>query len=423
MLVFDMKNKTLFFWTLLIFALSFTASFAAERPGELSAALRSSWLSNPSIRAAVLRYEAAVLEAGSEGALSPGELAVADSIIGEGATDSAMELSQPLEINGARGARKKAALSRAEERRMELLIQVEDVSLLVKELYWDLVRLESELSLKKANELYFRNLRAMILRQIDAGTLPGFHLLRADAALSSAVQDVRTVELELSEKRGAFVLAAGTPFEYPSGFSPETFVPDDFSSSFPPLFSPVKDHPSLLLPGIRAETAEREIKAERASLYPDLDLIMRKETFDDRGGAGLRLRVPVFGWGKASGKMRSLRKISESERVLYEGAAGDLDQSLQSALASVFTYESVIMEYDGHVLKNAAELVRVVEKAYSKGAAGFLDLMDAKKNQTDASAARIAMSVEYLKAYARLERCYGVTSKEYVGFVSERRKK
>lgn len=408
--------KNFYILVIIVTAMLPSLAFAFDMPAGLDSAVRAAWKNNPEIKASALKYRALLYDADSEGSLSAGELSVGDTLIGEGATDSVMEFSQPLEINGSRGARRRAALSRAEEERASLLLTVEDVSLSVKEAYWELAKLDAERELKKANVRYFSDLKKMIERQIEAGTLPGFHALRADAALSSAKQELQSAELEYSSKKNEFFTISGMAFELPNDFSIYDFKPETLASLAPDMMLVKNTHPMLMAPKFRAETAEKEIKAEKASMYPDVELIMRKETFDDKGGAGLRARLPLFGWGKTSKKIKSLQKIAESEREMERKAYMELECEMQNAVSAVLTYESIINEYDSKIIKNADELVRIVEKAYSKGASGFLDLIDAKKSQTDAHLQRASIASEYLKAFARLEKTYGIVSEEYSSY-------
>ena len=381
----------------------FSPCFADERIAEITPqdALEIAWKQNSAILSARSRYEASIYDLKSAKSLSNPQFTFAPTVLGEDGSDSVLEFSQKLEINGIRNARKYAALGKANEEKAMLLSVINDVSLKTESSYWDFVKAGYDLDYNAENVAYFEALKTKIARQVTLGFLPVFHLSRIDIELSKAKQ-----ELFLSE------------FEYERSLSElRKFLGFDENVKIRPicevsLFSDIdkedilalalQKHPDILLQKAKIQSAEGEERIAKTSRLPDLELIARKSSFEAKGGIALALTFPIFDWGGISNQIKASQKRKQNEKDMLVYAVKNIQSDLRISFLEFETSMKIVREYEDGLMEKAEKISILAEKAYEKGAAGFLDLTDSRRNFAQVRIQRIEALINCHKSLAKL---------------------
>ncbi len=369
-------------------------------------ALRLAWKQNREIISARLRFESSCYETKAAGSLSNPDLTVSPTIAGEDGSDSVLLFTQNLELNGSRTARKSVASAKSKEEQAFFYAVVNDVSLRTKECYWELVKTGFVLDFHRENVAYFGLLKKKIEKQIDVGTLPGFHLSRADIELSKARQELRAAELEFT--KASIELNKILGFEVGREISPMAdleFTCPDFDVD-ELLRIARENHPEIMAARAKIDIAKSEERFARTRRLPDLQLTARKPEFDSQGGVAVSMSLPLFDWGSVSNEIKAAQKRALSEEENMAFAVTNVESYVYTAIAEYKASAQSVADYENGLTDKAKNIAVLAEKAYEKGAAGFLDLMDARKNFAESSIARVEAFVGCHKALAKLRHSY-----------------
>jgi outer membrane protein, heavy metal efflux system len=393
-----------------LWALIAVSANAAESLS-LSQAVEMALGANPSVAAGRLSAEAARHAARGARALANPEISISPNIIGEAGSDSAVFVSQPLEINGSRRARGNAASHEAAAAGYDALTSRREIAFRVNQGYWDVVRAQELVKLNVQNIEYLQSLNAAVQRQLEVGTIPGSQLIKTEVELARARQESAKAHLELSQAKSALNSLLNRPTDTDfTATDPLTFqelTPDRTAL----LASALGNRPELSAAIAATAAAKSSISLARLQTAPDVAVQARKESFEAGAGAGIAVVVslPVLDWGSVKADVRRAESEAMSREKQVEAVMNSVALDVELAVQQVNAASQVVREFQSGILDKSEELARMARVGYEKGATGYLEVLEAQRTLRSAKTDYYSALADQAKAIAQLEWATGTT--------------
>lgn len=390
------------------------ASADASESLSLSQAIDIALKSNPTIAAEQLSADAAKHAARGAKALTNPEITVAPTIAGDAGADSAVTFSQPLEINGSRTYRGKAASSEASAAAFDTETTRRDIILRVRQSYWDVAAARERVKSDEENIAYLESLNAAVKKQLDVGAVPGSQLIKTEVELAGARQDLARSEMELGKAKAGLNALLNRPQTTDFDVTdPMTFF-DASPNRDTLLASALANRPEVASAIARSAAACTEVRSARLRRSPDLALQARKGSFDanDDQGVALAVTIPLLDWGSVRSDVRRAEAEAKSRDKALEAVRNAVALDVEQALRTVSASSRIALEYKGDILEKSERLAQMAKTGYEKGATGYLEALEAQRTLRSVRAAYYSALAEHLKALAQLDWAAGVEVKK-----------
>lgn len=376
----------------------------------MAKAVETTLNANPSIAASRLSAESAKFVAKSAKFLTNPEFTVSPNIVGEGGSDAAILITQPLELNGARRVRGQiassqyqAAISYAATVRRQTVLQLTQT-------YWDVVGLQELMKLHQQNIGALRQLQTAVQKQLDIGTVPGSQLLKTELEMTRAEQGLAQVVFELTQAKALVntIMGRSTGDDFTATDAPQTHRAALDKPSL--MASAQKLRPELSAIDAQLLSARGEVQARRLRSAPDVSLQARKGSFESDGdeGIAISLSLPIVDWGSAKADVQqaqtSVRNL-ELQRLALQNTVG---MEVEQAINAVTTSRQAVDQFNTHIISKSEELLRMAQTGYEKGATGYLEVLEAQRTLLDAKTEYTTVLVRHTKAVAELEWACGM---------------
>lgn len=368
--------------------------------------------SAPTLRAARVALEGANADITTAGeALNP-QLSVNSTAInfrngtGSGApwdkqADSVLRVDQQFERGGKRALRIQAAQAAETAAAADLADSVRTTRLSVETAYYDLkVAQESVGIATQLVQLQNRSLEAARLRlkngdiaSVDAARFE-IEMARAEADLSSAETTRRGAQLTLAQLLGASqgetVLEATD--EWPE---PQTLATDS---------ARVDARPDVEAAQARLQQAQKSYALARAQRTRDITFGVQFERnpqpLSNPNSWGVGFSVPLFLRNRYDGEIRRAaadrRSADEAVRTVRLSATTECER----ALVEMRGASDRLTKFQNSVIKRAKSAAEAAEYAYTHGALGLTDLLDARRALQAITLDELGAHAAYAKARA-----------------------
>lgn len=357
-----------------------------------------------SLRAADLRASAAKERIRDSGRFPSPTLAVsAENFgggLGSGRLESTVELAQPLELGGDRGARAAVASGEYRLAAAEAAVLRRELLALTAERFIRAWSLQARIHLLGEGEEFTRQAVMAASQRYRAGASPLLERTRAESqALAQAVERQRA-EAELRIARRELALGWGGD---PASFDTLTAEPLD------PRTGDVRGletmPPDLERAAAGEALASARIREARASRIPDLSLSVGIRHLEEVGGTGFvaALEVPLPLWNRGRGNAAAVRQEHEAVQAERRATAERLEAESANAnerlRAASAAYDSLRLR-----LRPARQdLLRELLRAYHAGRLNYLDLVTEQRNLLETDLAVIDAEADLWRARVRLE--------------------
>ncbi len=323
---------------------------------------------------------------------------------GESGRGDTLGLSQPVELPSLRTSR--AALAQAgitvgeaalEQARLDLRTHV-------KQAYYEAQRREEEARLADENHALLLLIRNRVKLRVEVGEAPRYELVKAEAEALNAGSQARSAQLRISQAKAALRALLGAP------------LPDDFElSALPPA---PQEAPSLetlraemqaRLPALRAgqaaaQRAQARVAMERSLRLPQPVLKWSAERDPETSLWRLGVALPLPLWNRREGP------IGEAVAGLHQAEAGmrHLELTLLNELDQAHGRYQIarrqVAVYEGGLLAEAENALKVAEAAYRFGERSILDYLDAQRTLRMVRMDYLEARYELLAALTEIER-------------------
>ncbi len=362
-------------------------------------------LKNPTVAAARLNAQAQTHAARGARALTSPEITVAPTVIGEAGADSALFVSQPLEINGSRRVRGEIAAHSATSASYEAESTANLIVLQVKQAYWETVRARELVRLNQENVIDLETLRASVQKQLDVGAVPGTQVIKTDVELARARQELAVAQLELMQSEAQLKTLMNVPESTditPADELEFREIPLDRDKL---LAAAQNNRPELASARAELAAAQAQIRAARIQRTPDVAVQARRETFesDSDQGVAVAVTLPILDWGSAKAEQKRAEAAAQSQQQQLEAVRNDVALDVEQAIQGVQVTSQIVREYQGGILEQSERLAQLARTGYERGATSYLEVLEAQRTLRSTKTDYISALAKYAEAIARLE--------------------
>lgn len=323
--------------------------------------------------------------------------------------DTQLRLDQVIERGGKRELRVKAAEARLDAARSDLDDTGRQQLLALQSAYYDLLLAQDRRRVAQdAADLYGKGLEAGKLRQ-RAGDISQVDLARLQIDKSRADNDVRQAQANLEQAQAALAYLIGQERE-----SRQLQAGDDWPAlrDGDLAASDLEQRPDVAAARQRLAAAESARDLARAQKKRDVTVGVQLEHNLQNAPAnsyGFGVSVPLFVWHEYEGEIARAEADLDAARRQYAMTLAQAVGSVDQARSAVLSARERRQRLETGLLADAERVAKAAEFAYSKGAMGLMDLLDARRTLRQVQVEAATARAEYAKALAawRLQAEYG----------------
>ncbi|MCX6359707.1 MAG: TolC family protein [Armatimonadetes bacterium] len=356
----------------------------------LAEAQRLALQHNTKLASARLASEVASHAVRTARSLPAPDITLAPPLVGRVGSDAELEVTQDLQLNGARAARVRVAGHEARAAGLDAQASERDLLLQVRQAYWALAAAQERLRLRREDTDRLAELHRAVRRQVEVGSAPGSQVLKSEVEMARARQAQARADLEMADAGAALnLLLHRAPDAAVRAVDPLPATASAPASAFV--------RPELAAAEARVLAGRSQEALRVAELRPDVAVQARMETLRGVGGAAALIRLPLLDWGAARSdglRLRTLTRLQEKER---DGVRARTEAEATAARRATDAAAASAALYRDEIIPRAEQLAALAHKGYERGATGFLEVLEAQRTLQ-------AVRTEYEDALADLAR-------------------
>jgi len=305
-----------------------------------------------------------------------------------------------------------SADQKASEHKAAVLALVEtrqDVDLLVKQLYFSILRDEDAVKSLDEVEKELNALRGAVLPRFNMGRAPSFDLVKVKSAIADLSRTRDLTQAQLAGEQKTFLQVLGKYGENSLELKPLDNLPELPSWAEKDVYS----NPTLKVLTQEMESARLGLDAANLGHLPSLSADFQYgytgQTTDNLTlgwDAGIDLKLPLWDWDQVSSQVgqeqAALKTAQNTFRMEKERDDADLVQTQKTAEAYLAD-EKKLKE----LAEESAESSHVAVQRYRQGAMGIVEVSDAVNLWLQTVLNERNAFYSYLSALAKLERLTG----------------
>lgn len=286
---------------------------------------------------------------------------------------------QPIENPFMRNARIAASEAIVDASRASLGQVSTDLAAMLRVRAYELLLRHEQAALEQNIYDLLNNVRQRIAANVERGEAARFELIRADTELQSAAN--RKEAARLNAERAKVFLMQLTAGALPANFQVKGSLKDQIDLPSPDeLRQQVpKINPDVVRLEAEQERANQRISQERASILPSVNVMYTN--YQDQqfhsNTAGLSVRIPI--WYRRKGEIDTAIHDSARIRESLEYRRYEIGQLFEAAWQAYQIAQQRVAMFDGGLIKEAENAVRVAEAAYKFGERNLIEFLDSQR--------------------------------------------
>lgn len=319
-----------------------------------------------------------------------------------------LQLNQPIELGGKRGARIEAAERGRDAASLELDAKRAEVRAAATAAFFDVLVAQERLRLAQASVELSQRATAAASRRVAAGRVSPVEETRARVAEAGVRIESTLAVSELATARKRLAGIWGNP-------SPRFERAEGDLDSLPPLptladlNSRLAASPNLLRAGIEIQRRQALAEVERSRRIPDLTVSLgarrNEELGRDQAVLGVSMPIPVF--NRNQGNL--LEALHRTDKARDELAAAETRLSNELAVAherlNTARQEVALLQRD--ILPGAQRAYDAATRGFELGKFSFLDVLDAQRTSFQAKSQYLRALAEAHRSAAEIDRILG----------------
>jgi cobalt-zinc-cadmium efflux system outer membrane protein len=270
----------------------------------------------------------------------------------------------------------------------------------VRRAYYDLLLAQKSAELAQNNSDRYRDIVKLNKTRLDVGDIAGIDFTRIEVEALKAQSDVDSTRAALARAKAELLLLLGWPensINIEAADKWPVFNTEKSKKSQTELVNKaLEERPDLIAAKVRVEQAEKNVELARRLVIPDVTLIgfYQKDPgnfYTSTGGVGFSFELPLF--YRQQGEIATAGVEMNNARLFIRQSEQNIRGDVMKAQAAWISAEAITQRFEESVVNRIEMLRKAVELAYQKGAAGFLELIDAERNYK-------AMMQDYYNALA-----------------------
>ncbi|CAN7528738.1 TolC family protein [Aquipseudomonas alcaligenes] len=388
--------------------LSLGQAFAAPTALTLAAALEQAQRNNPDLAAAGWALGIAEGERQQAALLPNPELSWEQEDTRSATRTTTVQITQPIELGGKRGARTALAERGIDAAGLELERSRNALRAEVIQAFQGLLQAQVRVGLAEQSQALAGRGVVIAEGRVKAGKVSPIELTRAQVQraeialeLRRALQEQARATTQLQRVLGADVAApvalAGDAAALP-GIPPGTR-----------LLGALAESAELRLAQMGIDQQDAAFELEKAQRIPDLSVSLGSQySAEDRervNVVGLSMPIPLFNrnQGNVLAAARRADQARDQRRAVEWRLRGEVREALEQWQAASAEVEA----FSATILPAASSAVDSTSRGFEMGKFAFLDVLDAQRTLIQARSGYVQALASATEAWVRLERIYG----------------
>ena len=311
--------------------------------------------------------------------LGPMDRRLPENLTGPANDQRSITVIQPIENPFVRSARIGASEAAVNASRAGLDQISADLSAQLRVRAYELLLRREQATLEQNIYNLLNDVRRRIAANVQRGEVARFELIRADTELQSA-ENRREAALLNAERAKVFLMQL-TAGALPANFQIKGSLKDPVN--LPPLEILRQQVPTINPDIIRLEAeqerANKRISQERASILPSLNVLYTnyQDAQFNSNTAGMSVRIPIF--YRRRGEIDTAIHDSTRIRETLEYRRYEISQLLEAAWQSFQIAKRRVDMFEGGLIKEAENGVKVAEAAYKFGERSLIEFLDTQR--------------------------------------------
>ncbi len=290
-----------------------------------------------------------------------------------------LAVSQPLDYPAVREARAGVAdagvlAAQAAERVLRRALHAK-----VRNAFYQILQREEQLRIAEEDLANLQQIRDRVGLRVDLGESPRLDLIRADTELLNARRARDAARMRVDQARAALAVLVAAPADSPI----------EVAGGLPPL-PPVPPLPDIRESALRTNPELAQLDAERGRSRARVDLEQRLRTpaVSLRGGVdqepdqsrwrlGVSVPLPLF--NRREGQIREAAAEAAFAQAQFDARRQALLAELDQAYTGFSLARQQVQAFEGGLLRQAQQSLRVAEAAYRFGERGIIEYLDAQR--------------------------------------------
>jgi cobalt-zinc-cadmium efflux system outer membrane protein len=290
-----------------------------------------------------------------------------------------LAVSQPLDYPAVREARAGVAdagvlAAQAAERVLRRALHAK-----VRNAFYQILQREEQLRIAEEDLANLQQIRDRVGLRVDLGESPRLDLIRADTELLNARRARDAARMRVDQARAALAVLVAAPADSPI----------EVAGGLPAL-PPVPPLPDIRESALRTNPELAQLDAERGRSRARVDLEQRLRTpaVSLRGGVdqepdqsrwrlGVSVPLPLF--NRREGQIREAAAEAAFAQAQFDARRQALLAELDQAYTGFSLARQQVQAFEGGLLRQAQQSLRVAEAAYRFGERGIIEYLDAQR--------------------------------------------
>lgn len=312
--------------------------------------------------------------------------------------DSQFRIDQLIERGGKRDLRVKGAESRLDAARFDMDDVTRQQIGVLRYAYYNLRLAQEKLGLARDTAaLYAKTVDAAKLR-LKAGDVAPVDVSRLQIDRARAESDARQATTELEQAQVALAYLVGREMEASQLVAADNWpVLEEQALGEAPL----AERPDLEAARKRLAAAEADRDLAKAKKRRDVTVGFQYERNLQNAptdSVGFGISVPLFVWHEYEGDIERAEADLDLARLQLEQQQAQVVGQVAQARNALLSARDRYKRLEGGLLADAERVATAAELAYSKGAMGLMDLLDARRTQRQIQIEAAGARADYAKA-------------------------
>lgn len=374
-----------FILPLFISLLSF-GSYAQDKPLTLDEAIKIALQNNPQLKSASLEVEQQNTLKKTAFELPKTNVSILNGQYNSEITDTYIGVTQDIYFPTVYIQQNKVQKQNVALSEKNLAVTQTELIRNVKSVYYQLVFVNEKLKLLSYQDSIYNNFSAKAELKYKTGESSYLEML-------SAKNKYQEIQLQKKQTEADLKIYLSELQKLLNTSQPVSIVENKFDKL--PLIvsadtSAIKQNPLLAYYNQKITLANSQLSLEKNKFLPDFSIGYFNQSLDAvKGFQGLQfgIGIPIFFWGQ-QGRVQSAKIQTQIAQSDYENYQNTLKAAFNQQLQEYEKYSSLVNYYESTGLKQADEILKVSNLAYSKGEIGYVEYI---QNLTQA----IGIKTEY----------------------------
>jgi len=316
--------------------------------------------------------------------------------------DTIISLSQTFERGNKRELRSEAAQLQIDASRGDLADTLRVQQAALAGAYYDLLFAQARARIADDSAQLFRRTVSAVELRLKAGDVPATQVARIRVEALRAENDARIAQAEVEKAQTRLAYLIGAEAEARRVFAEDAWPAASLPAE-PDLERILSGRADVQAAVARLRAAEKRIELAKSLRTRDVNLGVQFENYQNdpkNNTLGLAVSVPLFTNYYFEGEIARAEveyaAAQENVERVRAVALGDV----QRARADLDAAAERMRRYDGALLREAERAAKGAEFAYEKGAAGVLELLDARRTLFGSRVEAVAARADYARALA-----------------------